>query len=82
MLVTEHKITRRKHAVVKFNNDPVLCQPPAPKCFEFAPCQPDRSASAGDGLAAGQELRNYTVSQKKHVTTFSTITLTISVRLQ
>jgi len=24
----------------------------------------------------------YTVSQKKHVTTFSTITLTISVRLQ
>jgi len=25
---------------------------------------------------------NYTVSQKKHVTTFSTITLTISVGLQ
>jgi len=26
--------------------------------------------------------KNYTVSQKKHVTTFSTITLTIGIRLQ
>jgi len=33
-------------------------------------------------LAVKLKLTYYTVSQKKHVTTFSTITLTIGVRLQ
>jgi len=41
----------------------------------------------GEGMARVSSVRvqssyYYTVSQKKHVTTFSTITLTITVRLQ
>jgi len=56
-----------------------MYEPALADCYSEAAVQARRD---GPSLFSAPDYKIYTVSQKKHVTTFSAITLTISVRLQ